>query len=207
MFGNALTESAQQALGVIGRCSAMRSFYLAGGTAAALHLGHRISYDLDFFTASRFDPNDLATQLSGEGVSLGERTTSPGTLKGIALDTRVSFFAYDYPQVAATSDFDSMSIASLEDIGLMKMTAIASRGARKDFVDLYFILTALGRTHLFDLFPRKFAANRMNMYHHARSLTYFVDADGDAAPTMLVPSNWDEIKEFFRRSSCSTGLP
>ena len=76
MFTEALTESTRRALGVVSAAQAVKDFYLAGGTAAALQLGHRVSVDLDFFRQDRFSPEQLRADLAAEGVLLaGERAT------------------------------------------------------------------------------------------------------------------------------------
>jgi len=201
VFTNALDAGTLQALGVIARARASAPFYVAGGTAAALQLGHRVSVDLDMFTPRAFEPESLRITLAGEGVNLGDVQTSPGTLKGTLLSTNVSFFLYEYPVLEPFARYDTLAIAGLVDIALMKMTAISARGARRDFIDLYFILQHLGREHLFDLFVKKFPTQRMDLYHYARSLTYFEDAELEPQPRMLVPWDWDEIKRFFIKST------
>lgn len=113
--------------------------YLAGGTALSLLPGHRISVDLDFFT-----PNDfLATPLSEDLSRLGPYV--PIDVKNNSLickvkDVQFSLFNYGYPLLGPFEFFSNVSIASLRDIGAMKVVAIGDRGARKDFYDLYAIL-------------------------------------------------------------------
>ena len=200
MFRNALSRPAEQALGIIKGIPSLQPFYLAGGTAAALQLGHRISVDLDFFSHTPFDPDELARNFASSQVLIDQQQTSPGTLKGMLAGAQLSFFFYPYETVEPLVPCEGIMLAGLIDIGLMKMTAIGSRGARRDFVDLYFILKSLGRTDLFDLFQKKFPSQRLNLYHYARSLVHFDDADRQAEPMMLVNSDWNEIKVFFRAS-------
>jgi len=71
MFPEILTGPQQDALELLSRIPQVRTFYLAGGTALALHLGHRRSRDFDFFQAQDFVPQDLVSALrDGDGIEV-----------------------------------------------------------------------------------------------------------------------------------------
>jgi hypothetical protein len=197
MFAGAIDPPAKQALGVVGKIATDHGFYLAGGTGAAIHLGHRLSVDLDFFSFENFVPEELERVLSGRNFVLANQQMSPGTLQGFYGGVNISFFFYPYPLLYPVLVFEEVNLAGLIDIGLMKMTAIASRGAKKDFVDLFFILQKLNQPVLFDEFVKKFPSDRIDLYHYARSLTFFEEAEKDPDPQMLVLWDWIQIKEFF----------
>jgi hypothetical protein len=136
----AILNSAQQsALAVLIRQPTVPSFYLAGGTALALHLGHRESVDFDFFRPESFDPRQLLEELPAPPrvVVLQEaRDTLTVDFRGV----KTSFFAYRHPLLKPLEHGPlTVSLASIPDIATMKLAAIAGRGSRKDFVDLYFI--------------------------------------------------------------------
>lgn len=175
-------------------------FYLAGGTALALQLGHRRSVDLDWFTPEPFDPGRLLADLRG----LGELTVIqevPGTLHLVLWDVRVSFFHYPHPLVEPLVETDLCRLAGCVDIGLMKITAISNRGSKKDFYDLYQIaLRVMPLQDLFRRLPEKYPRIRYSTYHLLRSLAYFDDADQEPEPMLIEPLAWDEVKEFFRRA-------
>jgi len=192
-----IAESALAAVGIIRQSTALKKFYLAGGTACAIQLGHRISVDLDFFQEAQFHADELSQQLFREGITLETEELSPGTLKGKLAGTAVSFFHYPYPLLSTPTVWEGIQLASLIDIGLMKITAIASRGAKKDFVDLYYILQHLGPQNVFSRFSEKYPIERLDPYHYLRSLTYFEDAETDPDPYMLVPWNWTATKVYF----------
>ena len=118
-------------------------FYLAGGTAAALHLGHRRSVDLDWFTLKKMeDPLKLAKDLKAGGIELEITGFSSGTLHCMARGVRISLFEYSYPLVSPVVAWDVFGcwIASVEDIACMKLVAIAQRGSKRDFIDIYAII-------------------------------------------------------------------
>jgi len=193
-----IAESALAAVGIIRQSTALNGFYLAGGTACAIQLGHRISVDLDFFQAVQFHADELSQQLALEGITLEAEEVSLGTVKGQLAGTAVSFFHYPYPLLSAPIEWEGILLASLIDIGLMKITAIASRGAKKDFVDLYYILQHLGPQNVFARFSEKYPIERLDPYHYLRSLTYFEDAETEPDPRMLVPWSWGETKDYFK---------
>ena len=63
MFNQAILPDTFRAIQLVSKIPFMRNAYLAGGTALALQLGHRISVDLDFLTLKEFDEDALSTQL------------------------------------------------------------------------------------------------------------------------------------------------
>lgn len=63
MFTNSLSQNAADTLALLGKSNILDGAYLAGGTACALHLGHRFSFDLDFFTNKEFPTKVIVKQL------------------------------------------------------------------------------------------------------------------------------------------------
>jgi predicted nucleotidyltransferase component of viral defense system len=180
----------------LGSLPALRHFYLAGGTALALYLGHRRSVDLDFFSSQPFKEDALIANLqSVPGLSVISK--SPQTVYVHVSGTKVSFIGYEYPLLFPLADFGGIAVAEVRDIASMKLSALASRGSRRDFVDLYVVAQQYGIPQLFDLFRRKFAQANFNLLHVRKSLAYFADAEQEPMPDMLVPLSWEEVKKFF----------
>ena len=175
----------------------MKNFYLARGTSASIQLGHRISIDLDFFTEKEFDPTTLQTELLENGIEISDVKTSQGTLILNIAGAKVSFFHYPYPLISEKIRFEKIYLANLTDIALMKLTAIASRGSKKDFVDLFYIFRKIKPQVIIDKFELKFSKEQIDKYHYLKSLTYFDDADKEPDPNMLIDWNWIKIKTFF----------
>lgn len=171
-------------------------FYLAGGTGLALQLGHRRSVDLDFFLAEDFDVEPLLQKIQQlEGFSLVSK--SPGTIDAHIGETKVSFLAYAYPVLYPFKQFLGANVADPRDIGCMKISAIASRGTKRDFVDLYVLAQRYGLDSLLGWFRTKFAQTNYSMVHVLKSLAYFTEAEQDPMPHMLVPLVWDDVKRYF----------
>lgn len=151
-------------------------FYLAGGTALALQLGHRRSMDLDFYTPKKFDYKKLRIELERkfkEAIFIqGEEHTLVMKLDKVA----VSFFYYPYCLVfplVESNDFPSL--ASVKDIAAMKLIAIADRGIKRDFFDIYFLLKEFFLEEIFKWVRKKYP--EFNIYSALRGLTYFNDAE------------------------------
>jgi hypothetical protein len=199
MFSTILTEAQQSALGLLSRLPEVRRFYLAGGTALALHLGHRRSGDFDFFSAREFAPQDLLSVLwtTGEIQVLQE---ARGTLTVRIGEIPTSFFHYDYPLLRPLHDSPwGIQLADPADIAAMKLWAIAGRGSRKDFVDLHaYARSVEGLGRVFERFRQKYQGINVDPYHLLRSLTYFEDAEAEPMLDMLDEVSWDDLREFYR---------
>lgn len=173
------------------------NFYLGGGTALALELGHRISRDLDFFIPQHFNESQIIQTLSSLGrFQLEDK--SEQTVIGILNEVKVSFLGYQYPLLLPLHKFEQIMVADVLDIACMKIDAIASRGTKRDFIDIYFVAKeVMSLSKILDKFKKKYAASHYNIIHIHKSLVYFQDADGDPLPSMLKSVDWEEVKKFF----------
>lgn len=169
-------------------------FFLGGGTGLALQIGHRRSVDFDFFSPDPFDTVKMVRRLDAIGtfeLFHQDKDTINGSLDGVKL----SFFHYRYPLVRPCLAYDSIAIASKLDIAAMKLEAIAGRGGKKDFVDLYFLLKEFSFGEIFAAYAEKFGTRIANRYHVFKSLVYFADAEEEAMPEMLKKASWPQIKK------------
>jgi hypothetical protein len=191
-----ITASTEAALRVLRDASMLERFYLAGGTGLALQLGHRLSQDLDFFAADLFDEERLLQRLQAlREFSLVAK--EPHTLHATVQGTRATFLGYTYPLLFPCLRFQDVAVADPRDIACMKVSAIASRGTKRDFVDLYLCARSFGLASILEWFDRKYAQTHYNKLHLLKSLTFFGDAEKDPMPHMLVPLDWDEVKRFY----------
>lgn len=170
-------------------------FYLVGGVAIAARLAHRTSRDLDLF-ATR-DPTVLQTDLARlPGTTIEGR--APGTMHLKIDGVPVSLIEYRYPLLMPTETCADLPVpvASLDDLACMKLSAIAGRGAARDFWDLHTIVTRTGRPlqAFLDLFTRKYPVEDLG--HIVRSLVYFGDATGPL-PAGLIQERWEAIQRDF----------
>jgi hypothetical protein len=191
-----LPDEQLRILEVLSSQSFIKDFYLAGGTGLALQIGHRQSYDFDFFTPADFSTTAIIDKL----VTVGqyerdneERNTINGSLNGV----RISFFGYRYNIVDVFLNYNNIRLAGLRDIAAMKLEAIAGRGSRKDFIDMFFLLQQYTLEEILSFHALKYGVGLNNQYHHLKSLVYFTDAEEEAMPVMVTPIQWNEVKKFI----------
>ncbi|MBI4097416.1 MAG: nucleotidyl transferase AbiEii/AbiGii toxin family protein [Candidatus Levybacteria bacterium] len=176
-------------------------FYLAGGTALALMFGHRDSIDFDFFSEEEFETEELYKKLQDifKQKSIKKIQEENNTLT-ILLDNevKISFFSYPYKMLDAFIDEGNIRLASLVDIGCMKLSTIVSRSTIKDYVDLYFILKQEKLEELLSGCLQKYPQiDRMLIL---KSLVYFDDIE--AVPLKFMPGKevkLEEVKRFFEQ--------
>lgn len=196
MFTNTLSPDTLRSIEYLGKEKIVDFAYLAGGTALALQLGHRISVDLDFFSLNQFDENEVSQNLRKTGEYTLDRNAWQ-TVMGKLMDTKFSLFYYDYPLIEKTHDFQGINIASLQDIAAMKLHAIEDRGARRDFIDLYFLCQQFPITQMLNWYDQKYKVLESHQYHILRGLTYFEDALMQEMPVMLKSVDWSKLENYF----------
>lgn len=191
-----ITTAVEGALRSLQQASILAPFYLAGGTGLALHLGHRRSVDLDFFSAGPWDPELLIQRLQQlPGFSVVSKATL--TLHTLIEGCKVSFFGYAYPLLFPCGVFDGVKVADPRDIACMKISAISGRGTKRDFVDLYVASERYGLRQLLALFQEKYAPANYSTLHLLKSLSYFEEAEKEPLPDLAIQLSWEQVKEFF----------
>lgn len=181
-------------------------FYLAGGTALALQLGHRKSFDLDFFSPVEDIPSIrpvLMRALKPFNPILADAAW--GNLVFVADGVRVGFYGYSYDMVGAFIFADGTRLASMEDIGLMKLDSILGRASRKDFHDLYAICQQLPLRLLLNYSPQKYPNVRDFEAQVVRRLVYFERAEQEEPIPLIQVIAWETVKQYFREQAISIG--
>jgi predicted nucleotidyltransferase component of viral defense system len=176
----------------------LQNFYLVGGTALALQIGHRLSEDLDLFTLESFDYQKLLDKLSQTFLACEIVNESDNTLMVKLRGVKVDFIRYNYRLLQPVIVEENIRMWSKQDIAAMKLSAIAGRGAKKDFYDLYFLLQEFSIAELFDFYKQKY--NQQQVFHLVRSIQYFDDAEGDIDPVVFNKLRWVEVKSFIEKS-------
>lgn len=180
-------------------------FYLAGGTGLALQIGHRISYDLDFFTAETVLGPAGRSVLQSQLAVLPDvtiRHEADGQLYALIQGVEVSFLYQHHPLLFPLHSARGIEVADSIDIGLMKLAAVKDRGTRRDFVDLYCLRVEATLSDLFALIPRKYYDRPDFSVHLAYALSYFDDAEQDPRPLeMRVAAPWEAVKRYCQEGS------
>lgn len=191
-----LLPGMKETLSKLQQASVLTNFYLGGGTGLALQLGHRQSIDLDFFCQDHFDEDILLQKVETlSEFSLAKKAEY--TLHAKLDSTKISFLGYKYPLIFPLQSFSGVGVADIRDIAAMKITAISSRGSKRDFLDVYIVAKQYPLTMLFEIFKKKYAKTGYSMTHILKSLVYFDEAENQPMPKMLQDISWTEIKTFF----------
>lgn len=180
-----------------------REYYLVGGTAIALQIGHRRSIDFDLFKKGRINHKKNLEKLASYGYPMLVTRRVEEQMNLIINDVKLTFFEYPF-DVPAPQKFESYAkLPSLLDLAAMKAYALGRRSKWKDYVDLYFItknhysLDEIQRRayELFgDLFSDKLFRSQLSYYDdvdYSEDVDYLIDN----------PPSDEDIKESLTRLS------
>lgn len=179
--------------------SMFSNFHLAGGTGLALQLGHRLSVDLDLFSVEPFD-QEAYLQYLEKNYSFISDHRAVNTLKGSIENVKVDFIRHGYLLVKPVITEEFIRLYSKEDIGAMKINAIAGNGTRsKDFVDLYFLLKENSISDLLGYFEKKYT--QRDVFHVLKSLNYFEEVSLEDWPKLLIEKEvkWEKMKSVINK--------
>src|SRR3990167_492658 len=151
-------------------------FYMAGGTALALQLGHRTSLDFDFYNPKHFSSPDLYEEIENtfknQTVKISQKKD---TVFCKVYDVDLSFFWYQYRLIERPVLYKGILLASLEDIAAMKLVAVGHRPAKRDYIDIFYLLKKITLEEIFSFTHKKYPT--FNSYHSQRALSYFGDLE------------------------------
>lgn len=171
----------------------LNNFYLVGGTALALQIGHRLSIDLDFFTNYDFDIEIIEELLQNKYQNCKTLVkVANSTLIMSINEIKVDFIKYRYPIIDEILVHENIKMFGKKDIAAMKLSAISQRGEKKDFYDLYYLLNDYSFNEMLLFFSMKY--KQTELIHIIKSITYFDDADTSFEVQSLKSLNWDKVK-------------
>jgi hypothetical protein len=176
----------------------LKGFYLVGGTALALKMGHRKSVDLDLFSNFSFDAVQLLENLSSD-FSYALFFSANNTLKGSINQIQVDILAHRYPFVSDPIAIENISMLSMEDIAAMKLNAISVSGQRvKDFIDIYFLLETYSIEEMIGFYKKKYL--QYNEANVLKSLCWFEEVDLSDWPVLLKTPKlrWVNVKKKIK---------
>lgn len=179
-----------------------KDFYLAGGTALALQIGHRDSVDFDFFSKKDIDTNEVFAKLKEvfKGYKIVKVQEEENTLTVIIDENiAVSFFGYKYKLIKPLVKEEYFNLASIEDIGCMKLSAIIGRKSNKDYIDIYYILQKVKLRYILDMARKKMPELDRNLV--VKNLVYFKDIE--ASPIKFRNNNkvtLKEVEKYIKKS-------
>ncbi len=163
-------------------------FFLVGGTALSLQIGHRKSIDLDLFSIENFDTQEILACLKPDLII----QDSKKILQLIVNEIRVDFVSLPYPLIDKLMIEGTIRLASINDIVAMKLKAIAGRGSKKYFYDIYYLLKYFSVKDMIVLFKKKYPDHEVFTVY--KSLLYFEDADVEPEPILFEKVEWIMVK-------------
>ncbi len=174
-------------------------FYLAGGTALTLQIGHRISVDFDLFSEKEI-PKEFATKVkrifSAEKTSISVNNSDEFTV--FVNETKISFLRYPFPVLFDFIDFEGVKLLSVKEIAATKAYSIGRRGTYKDYVDLYFTFyerhSSLNK--ILKISEKKFG-NEFNDRLFLEQLVYLEDIEDTNIIFLKSKPDKEVIKKFF----------
>ena len=154
-----------------------KQFGLVGGTAIALHLGHRRSIDFDLFSHSLFNTLILKSRIARREKIEKILVQRTGEFTFIARSVKITFFHYPYPIEFKKLFDDTVRIPNLLTLAAMKAYALGRRAKWKDYVDLYYIAKKYGDISPIVWKAKKIFGNEFNEKIFRVQLAYFKDID------------------------------
>ena len=205
MHEEILSEKQKELLPLIRQFS--REYYLAGGTAVALHIGHRRSIDFDLFKFSSLNHKKNIDRIAGLRLPYEVTWRETGQMNVTVGDVKMTFLEYPF-LILPKKKFDNIiKIPDLIDLAAMKAYALGMRSKWKDYVDLYFILKdyysisqiSARASEIFEqLFSEKLFRTQLN---------YFKDIDySEQVEYIGTPVPEDVIRTFLNEKSLEIKL-
>lgn len=201
MHLNILNNDQQQLLPILSKFK--KEFYMVGGTAIALHIGHRLSIDFDLFKNGIIKPKAIIKKFQEQKEKLSVTLNIDGQLNLNCRNVKFTFFEYEFDVPHAVNIENAIYIPELIDLAAMKAYALGRRSKWKDYVDLYFILkdhysiaeiSKKAEQIYQDLFSEKLFRGQLN---------YFTGINFDEKVEFLPGFETDEtiIKEFLTQAA------
>lgn len=203
MHKNILTDKQIDLLPVIQKFS--KDFYLAGGTAIALYIGHRRSIDFDLFSNSDIKRKRIRKILEKSGFPVSEIIYEAyDQIHLIVNDVKLTFFNFPY-NVEHKYDFDGfIKIPSLLDLASLKAYALGGRAKWKDYVDLYFLLKDHFSIEEISSNAKRIFGKFFNEKLFREQLAFFKDIDyRESIEFMIDEVDEDKIQDYLTQISLS----
>lgn len=192
----------QDTKGVFQKLGGFKEYYLAGGTALALQLGHRISIDFDFFSKQDIPGHKILKKIRSLFGAENVRVVlnHPEQLSLRVNDVSISFAKYRFPVLLKFIEFQNVKMVNIREIAAMKAFAIGQRATLKDYVDLYFIVSKkyIGLSEIIEISQKKFK-DEFEPKLFLEQLIYIKDIRKMEIIFLKNPVTKEKIQKFFEK--------
>jgi predicted nucleotidyltransferase component of viral defense system len=176
--------------------SLFKNCYLVGGTSLALQMGHRHSIDIDLFSDQSIN-NTLILEYLEKQYQVQPLTNTEVIFICVVNGIKLDCVFFRYPLLFPVLNIEGIRMADMKDIAPMKLDAIAKRGSKKDFIDLYYLLQRFSLSEMLTWYQSMF--KHSTSFHIVKSLSYFEDAENDAMPLLFDQNiSWKNIKDGIK---------
>ena len=179
---------------------ALNNFGLVGGTALSLLYGHRMSEDLDIFSAASFENTDVIDELKesfGTRFLVEEKPPRFGIFCFID-NVKVDIIRHPHPIIRPMVVKDAVRMFSVEDIIAMKVQAVLGRGKKKDFWDIAELLHHFTVDDFIKIHAEKYSTQNL-LITVPQAITYFSDAEESEDPVSHKKQSWESVKKFISK--------
>ena len=152
-----------------------KNFGLVGGTAIALHIGHRESIDFDMFSPEEFSNANIRRVFASAGKKIKSIRALTGQFTFIVDEVHLTFFRFPYPIEYTESFEDVLRMPTLITLAAMKAFALGQRSKWKDYVDMYFILRGFHSIEEISKKGEELFEDEFNAKLFRQQLSYFED--------------------------------
>jgi len=177
-------------------------FYLVGGTAIALHIGHRRSIDFDLFSPEEFVNSKLRAEIKKQGSIEAVIRDEKGEYTVVSQGMKLTFLYYPFI-VSADEKFGALPMPDLLSLSAMKAYALGRRVKWKDYVDLYFVLKDYHNLAEIVDRAKQIFGSEFNEKTFREQLCYYEDIDYSESVDFLpgFETEDEEVKNFLKNCS------
>ena len=197
MHKEILTEKQKKLLPLIKSFS--KEYYLVGGTALALQIGHRRSIDFDLFSDKNIKRRTIKAIIEENNYLYKDIIFEAFDQMHLIIDSvKLTFFSFPH-RIDANINFEGViNMPSLLDLAAMKSYALGGRAKWKDYVDLYFILKNYYNLQEISVRAKEIFQDFFNQKLFREQLSYFDDVDySEDIEYVKMAVRDDEIKNFL----------
>lgn len=176
-----------------------KDYYLVGGTAIALHLGHRNSIDFDLFTNKSVKSKSIKNILDQRAIDYKILHEAYDQIHFILKNVKFTFLSYPF-EIKHKTKFDNyITMPNLLDLSAMKSYALGGRAKWKDYVDLYFILNSGISLVQIEGRAKEIFSEKFNVKLFRQQLAYYKDIDYSEPINYIgnIRPSEQEIKDYL----------
>jgi len=132
------------------------NYYLVGGTALSLQIGHRESVDIDLFTLNKQDNEIILKCLKEIFKNVSVENNENNILQVIADDIKIDIVSAKGILIDSPKTEENITFCGIKDISGMKLSAIQDRKKAKDYIDIAYLIKELSLKSMFEIYKIKY---------------------------------------------------